>query len=255
MTMQRRPSLLVFHRSSAMHCPYLSGRVEQQLFAELSGPDAQAEFEHLSRHGFRRSHHIVYRPACRGCECCVPVRIPAADFVWTRPFRKVMNRNADLSMHDAGPHVTQEQFALFSRYVSGRHGDGDMAEMGFRDYANLVVASPVDTTVLEWRDPEGTLQAACIADRMSDGLSAVYSFFETEGAAARRSLGTMAILSLVATARARALPHVYLGFWVPGSPKMAYKARFRPLEGFGPSGWRRLTEEETAVETPPPRYR
>lgn len=225
-----------------MHCPYLPGRVEQQLFAELSGPDVQERFEHLSRHGFRRSHHIVYRPACSGCEQCIPVRVRAGDFRWTRSFRRTRNRNADLEVADVGARVTEEQYALFRRYVSARHGDGDMAEMGFRDYANLVVASPVDTTMLEWRDPAGTLQAACIADRLSDGYSAVYSFFAPE--AARRSPGTLVILALIEMARARGLPHVYLGFWVPGSPKMAYKARFRPLECFGPDGWRTLPETD-----------
>lgn len=241
MTVQRSPTILTFHRSGAMHCPYLPDRTEQQLFAELGGPDAQEQFEHLSRHGFRRSHHIVYRPACRGCEQCIPVRIRARDFQWTRSFRRIANRNRDLIVSDVGPHATEEQFDLFARYVATRHGDGDMASMGFRDYANLVVASPVDTTLLEWRTSDGTLLAACIADRLADGYSAVYSFFESDQE--RRSLGTQVILSLVDTARTQGLDHVYLGFWVPDSPKMAYKARFRPLECFGPGGWRTLGEQ------------
>ncbi|MBP5855933.1 arginyltransferase [Marivibrio halodurans] len=236
MTVQRSPTMLVFHRSGAMHCPYLSGRVEQQLFAELSGPDAQEQFEHLSRHGFRRSHHIVYRPACRGCEQCIPVRIRVADFKWTRSFRRIAARNRDLTVRDIGASATEEQYALFARYVGTRHGDGDMADMSFRDYANLVVASPIDTTLLEWRDSSGRLRAGCIADRLGDGYSAVYSFFDP--AADRRSLGSQVILSLVEMALERGMPHVYLGFWVPGSPKMAYKARFQPLECFGPDGWR-----------------
>lgn len=245
MTLQRSPTMLVFHRSGAMHCPYLPARVEQQLFAELSGPDAQSQFEHLSRHGFRRSHHIVYRPACRGCEQCIPVRIRAADFDWTRTFRRLAKRNADLMVTDVGPNATEEQYALFSRYVGVRHGDGDMADMSFRDYANLVVASPVDTTLFEWRDADGVLRAGCITDRLSDGYSAVYSFFDPS--ADRRSLGTQVILSLVQMAAARGLPHVYLGFWVPHSPKMAYKARFRPLECFGPTGWRDAAPDQTGA--------
>jgi len=236
MTLHRSPSMLVFHRSGAMHCPYLPGRVEQQLFAELSGPDAQEQFEHLSRHGFRRSHHIVYRPACRGCEQCIPVRIRAADFQWSRSFRRIAARNSTLSVKDVGPNATEEQYALFARYVGVRHGDGDMADMSFRDYANLVVASPVDTTLFEWRDSEGMLRAGCIADRLSDGYSAVYSFFDPS--AAKRSLGTQVILSLVEMAVQNSLTHVYLGFWVPDSPKMAYKERFQPLECFSPEGWR-----------------
>lgn len=229
-----------------MHCPYLPDRIEQQLFHELGGPDAQATFEHLSRSGFRRSHHIVYRPACRGCNACVPVRIRVADFQDCRAFRKIRNRNADLRVENTGPAASEEQYHLFRRYVRARHSDGDMAHMGYRDYANLVVASPVDTILFEWRDEAARLRAACITDRMEDGYSAVYSFFDP--VEQRRSLGTQVILSLVDRAAAEGRPYVYLGFWVPDSPKMDYKARFRPLEGFSSTGWAEIANMETPEE-------
>jgi arginyl-tRNA--protein-N-Asp/Glu arginylyltransferase len=242
MSHQRAIAPIVFHRSGPMSCPYLTDRVEQQLFMELAGPNAQETFEHLSQFGFRRSHHIVYRPTCRGCDACVPVRIRAASFENKRRFRKIKNRNADLTRRDIGQHATAEQYRLFSRYVRSRHGDGDMAGMSIRDYSNLVVASPVDTRLFEWRTPDGRLMATCITDRLADGYSAVYSFFDPE--ADRRSLGVHMILSLVDLAVETGKPYVYLGFWVPGSPKMDYKADFRPLEGFGRQGWRDIADGE-----------
>ena len=117
-----------------------------------------------------------------------------------------------------------------------------MAGMTIRDYSNLVVASPVDTTLLEWRDPSERLIAVCIMDRTRDGLSAVYSFFDPDQP--RRSLGTNVVLSLIDLAREQGRPYVYLGFWVPESAKMAYKAEFAPIECFTPAGWRRLDSHQ-----------
>lgn len=243
MSNQRPPVLLTFHRTGPMTCPYLPDRVEQQLFVELSGPEAQHMFEHVSQAGFRRSHHIAYRPVCKGCTACVPVRIPVHRFTPGRGMRRTLARNGDLVLRDAGRRATAEQFALFSRYVRSRHGDGDMASMTARDYANLVMSSPVDTTVLEWRDSMGRLMAAALSDRLRDGYSAVYSFFDPDES--KRSLGTLVILEMVHLMRRIGLDHVYLGFWVEGSRKMAYKSRFRPLEIYRDGRWTDLTDAES----------
>lgn len=243
MSNQRRPALLTFHRTGPMTCPYLPDRVEQQLFVELVGPDAQHVFDRLSLSGFRRSHHIAYRPVCKGCQACIPVRIPSARFQWSRGFRRTLARNTDLILRDAGRRATAEQYELFSRYVRSRHGDGDMAGMTARDYANLVMSSPVDTTVMELRNPDGKLIAACLCDRLIDGYSAVYSFFEPEEE--RRSLGSLIILRLIELTLREGLDHVYLGFWVPGSRKMDYKRRYQPLEVFDRGGWMELDAGHT----------
>lgn len=231
--------LIQFRHSAGMPCPYLPGRIERQLFTELSDAENTDEiFHHLSGAGFRRSHHIVYRPACAGCSACVPVRVVAGEFEPDRAWRRVLRANDDLVARDAGLTVTDEQYGLFRRYILSRHGDGDMAMMTRRDYAAMVLASPVETRVFEFRDAEGKLVAACLTDVMPDGFSAVYSVFEP--ALSARSLGSFMVLWLIGEARRRGLPHVYLGFWVEGSRKMAYKSRFRPLEGFGPEGWVRM---------------
>ena len=138
-----------------------------------------------------------------------------------------------------GTHVSEEQFALFRRYVEGRHGDGDMAQMSARDYVNLVTASPVTTTLIEFRDGDGTLVAGCLIDRLRDGHSAVYSFYDPT--MPQRSLGSYMILWLIDEARRKGLRNVYLGFWIEQSQKMAYKRRFAPLEAFGSKGWQLIT--------------
>ena len=239
MTDQRKPRVIPFYRSGPMPCPYLPGRVEQQLFTELNMPDAQFHYEALSQAGFRRSHHVAYRPACNGCNACVPVRIVVDDFKRSRSWRRILNANANVTTRDVGSTPTAEQYRLFNRYLSTRHGDGEMARMKERDYLDMIVSSPVDSTILEFRDGDGVLIGACLTDCLNDGYSAVYSFFNPDDAA--RSLGSFIILSLIEQAARMALPYVYLGFWIEGSPKMAYKQRFQPLEGFGPTGWRPLT--------------
>ena len=246
MSIQRGTELITFHRSLPMACPYLPNRQETQLFTELIGIDAQRTYQHLSQAGFRRSHHIAYRPACQGCSACVPVRIVVGEFKASRTWRRVLAANRDLVARDVGQTVTDEQYALFKRYVESRHGDGDMAKMTRRDYHNMVVTSPVDTVLFEFRTAGGELIAVCLADRMTDGYSAVYSYFEPS--MPKRSLGSFVILWLIERAAAEGMPFVYLGFWVRESPKMEYKSRFRPIEGFGAAGWRPLEETHRLLD-------
>lgn len=216
-------------------CPYLAGRVERKVVTDLATPDAERLYTNLSRAGFRRSHSLAYRPACPGCSACVPVRIVVDEFRMSRSFRRIVRANADLLAHDMAAEATTEQYDLFSRYQRTRHSGGEMSTMSFRDYQAMVEDSPVETRVIEFRTPAGELAGVMLADRQTDAMSAVYSFFNAE--LESRSLGTYMVLWLVADAEQRALPHVYLGYWIEGSDKMAYKSRFQPLEGLGPDGW------------------
>ncbi len=221
-------------------CPYLSGRVERKVVTDLAVPDAARLYAKLSRAGFRRSHGLAYRPACPSCNACVPVRIVVDGFRTGRSFRRVLRMNADLAVQDMPAQATAEQFDLFSRYQRTRHAGGDMSTMSFRDYQAMVEDSPIDTRIIEFRDPAGDLVAVMLADRQEDALSAVYSFFET--GLESRSLGTHMVLWLVAAARETSLPYIYLGYWIEGSDKMAYKARFHPLQGLGSDGWTVITD-------------
>lgn len=231
-----------FFTTAPLPCPYLPGRLERKIVTELSGPDAEALHEALSRAGFRRSHSIAYTPACPGCNACIPVRIVVADFHPGRTMRKLLKANTDVVTREVPARATAEQYRLFSRYQDSRHAGGDMALMGFYDYRSMVEDSPIDTHIIEFRDATGALRAACLTDRMSDGLSAVYSFYDPEQD--DRSWGTYVILWLVKRARELSLPYVYLGYWIAESRKMSYKARFAPLEAFGPGGWRPLDVEK-----------
>ncbi len=220
-------------------CPYLPGRRERKLITEIPGStagEATAFYSLLSRAGFRRSHQFAYRPACTGCAACVPVRVRAAEFEASASLKRVARTNRNLAATERLAEPTDEQYALFNRYIQARHGDGEMADMTELDYGGMVRHSRVETRMAEYRDAGGKLVAACLFDRLEDGLSAVYSFFEPE--LDGRSLGNHMVLWLIETARAEALPYVYLGYWIAQAPKMSYKARFRPLEALGDTGWK-----------------
>ncbi len=232
-----------FFVSSPTPCPYLEGRLERKVYTDLCGNQAASLNNILSHVGFRRSQNVAYRPACDGCSACVSVRVRSNLFNPTRTMRRVSRRNADLTAARAPAIVTEEQYDLLQRYLKSRHADGGMAEMGLGDYAEMVETSPVNTFLVEYRAPSdstnsrltGPLVAVALTDLMSDGLSMVYSFFDPD--AVKRSLGTQIILHHIEMADAMSLPYVYLGYWVKGSPKMAYKDRFQPLEKLGPTGW------------------
>jgi len=229
---------LPFFLTAPTPCPYLEGRMERKIFTRVDN-DQTAHLNNILTHaGFRRSQSILYRPACELCSACKSARIPVADFEPSRTQRRVSRRNADLLRMARPAEAMPEQFALLSRYLNTRHGDGDMAGMDFFDFASMVEDGSEQTELVEYRDSAGQLIACVLVDRLIDGFSLVYSFFAPERA--KDSLGAHIILDHVERAKAENLPFVYLGYWVQGSPKMDYKAQYKPLEVLEPEGWRIL---------------
>ena len=223
-------------------CPYVPGRTERKVFAELKGPDAGEMNEALGRIGFRRSQNVVYRPSCDACHACVSVRVLATRFMPSATQKKLLKRHADLEVHACEPWSTEEQWQLLQSYLATRHPTGGMAAMDGHDYADMVEQSPVDTVVVEYREPSaggrpGKLVGCCLTDKQSDGLSMIYSFYDTESPA-RRSIGNFIILDHITRAGRAGLPYVYLGYWIEGCDRMAYKTGFRPAEHLHGGTWR-----------------
>lgn len=242
----RRPHF--FYTTAPLPCPYVQGRTERKIVTELSGVSAETLHDKLSRGGFRRSHNIAYAPVCPNCNACVPIRIRARDFQPNRTQKRVEKLNHGLLVQEMPPRATAEQYALFQSYQQVRHGDGDMSTMSFYDYRAMVEDTPIETSVVEFRLPSGRLIGACLTDRLGDGLSAVYSFFETN--LSQRSLGTYAITWLVRRAVELGLEHVYLGYWVAESQKMSYKAKFYPSEVLRGGQWRPLEDYAASSARP-----
>ena len=225
-----------FYVTAPQSCPYLDGRKERKLFTALQGEGAQRLNDSLSKQGFRRSQNVLYRPACAECSACLSARINIDDFTMTRSQRKTLKRNAGLERRATSPWATEEQYALFRRYLEHRHADGGMADMDTFEFAAMIEETPIRTRVVEYTDCEtGDLVAVCLTDVLDDGGSMVYSFYDPDRP--RDSLGTYIILDHIEIARENRLPHVYLGYWVPGSAKMGYKAAFSGLEVYVNGGW------------------
>ncbi|MGN6770012.1 MAG: arginyltransferase [Rhizobiaceae bacterium] len=240
-----------FFLTAPSPCPYLEGKFERKVFTHLVGDRAPEMNDLLTQGGFRRSQNIAYRPACDGCLACVSVRILAGEFEPSRNMKRVLHRNSDLigAVHDAEP--STEQYSLFRSDLDARHRRGGMSDMTVLDYAMMVEDTHVNTKIIEYRRRgpdsfitgrgQGPLLAVALTDTMADGLSMVYSYYDPD--IEDRSLGTFMILDHIQRARAAGLPHVYLGYWVNGSRKMAYKVRFKPQEHLGSKGWERYEHE------------
>lgn len=244
MTTQTAKLPRFFYRMPPRPCPYLPGRTEQNIFTELAGPNTSQLYDALTQAGFRRSHNVAYRPACPGCQACVPVRVVVEEFATGPSLRRVARVNGDITENEVVGQSTVEQYQLFADYVASRHDGGEMAGMSYSDYTAMVQDSPLKTFIAEYRVAGERMVAGCLVDQLGDGLSAVYSFFDS--AESKRSLGSYMIMRLIERCRELGLPYLYLGYWIGGSQKMAYKARFRPLEGLGADGWKPLDLPKTA---------
>jgi arginyl-tRNA--protein-N-Asp/Glu arginylyltransferase len=217
-----------FYLTAPAPCPYLEGRKERKVFTHLVGERAAEINDMLTQGGFRRSQNIAYRPACEEC--------------------RIIRNNRDLHGQQMPASPTSEQYSLFRQYLDDRHTSGGMADMTAFDYAMMVEDTHVNTILVEYRrrGPDtaingrgtGPLRGVALTDVLGNGLSMVYSFYDTSEAS--RSLGTWMILDHVERARKMGLPYVYLGYWVRGSRKMEYKTRFQPQEHLTMTGWQRM---------------
>lgn len=238
-----------FYLTAPAACPYLPHEMERKVFTHMVGERAPELNDLLTQGGFRRSQNIAYRPACESCRACVSVRIVAGEFKPTRSMKRVLAENTDVVSTEYPAEPSSEQYALFRRYLDHRHQKGGMSDMSVLDYAMMVEDTHVNTKIIEYRlraegdgisgRANGPLIAAALTDKMGDGLSMVYSYFDP--AFSDRSLGTFMILDHIRKARDRGLPHVYLGYWVKGSRKMDYKTKFLPQEHLMARGWERYS--------------
>lgn len=235
MTMQSLRLLM----GSAHACGYLKDRHARSAFVDPAFPLEPGLYGALLDQGFRRSGDYAYRPMCLNCRACQSARIAVDEFTPDRAQKRCWKRNADLSLH-ANRKLTDEHYALYRRYLAARHANGGMDPDDADAFREFLACGWGSTEFWEFR--AGTeLVAVSVVDRIPRGLSAVYTFFDPDLPA--RSLGSYAILSQIERAKAEGLPHVYLGYWVPGSGKMDYKRRYQPLEVLRAGQWQRLENE------------
>ena len=213
--------------------------MERKLFTALQGENAEKLNNSLSQQGFRRSQNVLYRPSCAECSACLSARINVSKFQLSRNQRKIVRRNDYLTRKATSPWATEEQFELFRKYLDARHADGGMADMDVFEFAAMIEETPIRSRVVEYSDTQtNALIAVSLTDVLEDGVSMVYSFYSPD--LPQASLGTYMILDHVEIARESDLNYVYLGYWVPGSQKMGYKARFSGLEVYSGGEWKSM---------------
>ncbi len=219
-------------------CSYLENRSARTLFLDPRDVITASTYGALTRAGFRRSGGHLYRPYCEDCGACVPTRVPVETFRYSRRFRRILRANSDVSVTLREAVFSERYYDLYAAYISTRHADGDMYPPNVEQFRSFLLSSWSNSAFLVLEE-RGRLIGVAVVDRVPDGLSAIYTFFDPD--LSSRSLGVFAVLSEIEHCRRNALPYLYLGYWIRGSAKMRYKTDYRPIELLVRNRWVLLT--------------
>ena len=214
-------------------CGYYADRIAENLVIDPAAPNLGQVYGGALAQGYRRSGGHVYRPACPTCADCVATRVVVDDFIPNRTQSRVLRRNQDLKARLLPARAEAEHLTLYQRYLTARHPGGGMDTADADEFQQFLLAPFARTLFLELR-LDGQLLGCAVTDATETGLSAVYTFFDPT--LPQRSLGVFAILKQIEFCRQLGLPHLYLGFWLDGHPKMAYKAGYRAQQRLARDG-------------------
>jgi arginine-tRNA-protein transferase len=236
-------SAIQLYLTAPYPCSYLADRDARSQVATPSFLITPAVYSELVQHGFRRSGTFTYRPHCDNCQECVPVRVEVDSFTPNRSQRRAWKQHASLDATLRKMEDHPEYFELYRRYQNMRHRDGGMDHDDPEQYRNFLLQSHVDSMLVEFHE-DGVLRMVSIVDVLSDGLSSVYTFYDPD--VVNSSFGTFNVLWQIELCRKLQLPHLYLGYWIANSRKMAYKFNFQPLQGLQQGSWQPLVKEQSA---------
>ncbi|MEE4245353.1 MAG: arginyltransferase [Kangiellaceae bacterium] len=228
---------LTFYATPAHACSYLANKQATTVFLDPEKKISARLYNRLSETGFRRSGTHIYRPHCDSCQACIPVRVPVNEFTPNKNQRRCRKKGRDFHVEFCKAEFNPVHYALYHKYITLRHSDGDMFPPSEQQYQDFLFCKWADTEYLNIYQ-DNNLIACSVVDVLDNSLSAVYTFFDPDYD--KFSLGRLAILHLIEQAKTRGMHFLYLGYLIKDCQKMKYKSEYRPIDCLIGNRWLKL---------------
>ena len=248
MTLPIEPALhkLQFYVTTPYKCGYLPNKLAQSLIAAPHHLVDTNIYSGLIQQGFRRSGKFAYRPYCENCKACIAIRLILDNFAPSRSQKRAYKQHANLTARILPLGYQQQHFELYTSYQALRHADEELSQQAEAhrtaeiqteadQYRQFLCKSNVESLMIEFSDADGAVKIVSVIDVVSDGISAVYTFYDA--LVAKASFGTYSIMWLAEWTQMLGLPFLYLGYWIEASQKMSYKQHFKPQQKLIEGEW------------------
>lgn len=205
-------------------CPYVENREFIQNYFFAREVEAE-EWDFIVSSGWRRFGLFFFRPACRGCELCRPLRIPCDQLVLSKSQKRCVKKNREVEVVFEPLTWSDELFDIYEKHSQVKFEEKSSVKQFKESFFSDALKGKA---LLSKYYYQKRLVAFGFLDPGKESLSSVYFCYDPDYSSL--GLGTYSVIAECRWAHERGFRYYYLGYFIEECEKMKYKGKFKPFE-------------------------